>query len=200
MPMLLKLMRAAADEGDLQCAMFYNSAYILMARVQSELLPITFGGSTIDDGKRCSAAVVAQCNTTEFRVHLRRRKNARLGATIRRLCTCCTHPTTCPTHTLAPWYKTFDVDERPFGNLTAGIAVRKLRRHLAAIGVSDAERYTLHAFRRGAAQDLAAGGCTIVQLLRAGGWRSKACFQYLDQADLNMIAAAAYMANESDSD
>ena len=69
--------------------------------------------------------------------------------------------------------------ERLFVGLSPKDANSELRRRLHAVGVSNAELFTLHAFRRGHAMDLVASGARLWEILQAGEWRSPAFLAYL---------------------
>ena len=57
-----------------------------------------------------------------------------------------------------------------------------------------------HAFRRGAAQDMAAQGCQLVEILQAGGWKSAAFMAYLKPHELEAGACARLVDDPNDSD
>jgi hypothetical protein len=75
-----------------------------------------------------------------------------------------------------------------------------LRRQLEGLGVAHATSYWLHDFRRGHTQDLVAGGSTLVEILRAGEWRTPSFMCYLDLATLEKDAVVEAHQLESDSD
>ena len=196
----LKLMRAAHSDGDLTCAMLYACAYIFMSRVPSELLPMQWGGSTITNVQGAAFRSALQGNDGEARLVLRTRKNARHGDMVRRDCICNKCKALCPVHIVLPWLRSHEVGYAPFRNFSASSATRKLRKHLATIGIDNPNAYSLHCFRRGAAQDLVQMGADIATLLAAGGWNSRACFDYVKPADLHGQAILEYIIDESESD
>ena len=55
----------------------------------------------------------------------------------------------------------------------------------------NAEKYTLHSLRRGAAQELLSKGGDLAVLLKAGGWRSSAFRAYMDEMDIQNTVATA---------
>ena len=74
---------------------------------------------------------------------------------------------------------------------------------LVARGVPHSERFTLHSLRRGAAQALLGAGGDLSTLLAAGGWRSNAFKNYIDQpalesAVVNASLGALFVAEELD--
>ena len=67
-----------------------------------------------------------------------------------------------------------------------------LRAGLTAMAVSNADRYTLHSLRRGAARELVAKGGSKADLCQAGSWTSqKSAKIYLDLVQLEADAAAS---------
>ena len=71
---------------------------------------------------------------------------------------------------------------------------------LEKLRVPRAKAYRLHDFRRGHAQDMAAKGRTLAQILRAGDWRSSAFAIYLDTPDIQARAVVETALNAEDSD
>ena len=195
-----RLMKAAIADSNVKCAMLFCAAYVFMARVPSELLPWMADGKGLTERSRVLMSIAVQYDDCEMRVHLAKRKNARWGDTIRRSCACSLAPALCPVHVLAPWLDGFRRGEMPFKGISAAGATKKLREYLARCGIEDPGNYSLHSFRRGAAQDYVDFGCTLQQLLIAGGWCSRACFAYLKPEDLNVGAAAKFIIDDSDSD
>ena len=125
-------------------------------------------------------------------VRLRARKAHLYGDRVLRGC-CCEGakaasfiPTlVCPVHVLWPWVcGRAGKGERIFCDQIGARALLWLRTVLGAYGVENAERFGLHALRRGAAQQLVASGGDLPTLLRAGGWRSSAFRSYLDMVDI----------------
>jgi hypothetical protein len=96
--------------------------------------------------------------------------------------------------------QTFHIGLKVFSGLSAAAATRMLRRHLTELGVEGAKIYSLHSFRRGAAQDAMEAGCTLEFLLTAGGWSSRACFTYIKSRDLCNRAAMEFIVDNSDSE
>ena len=181
-------------------AMLYCCSYVYMLRVPSELLPVRFTGSAFTKIRESEHHAAFQCGDSELRLVLRRRKNAQSGAIIRRDCACHLARELCPVHTIAPWICSFALGALVFEGISPAVATRRLRKHLDAAGVSDSKCYSLHSFRRGAAQDLVAAKCTLAFLLLAGGWSSRACFEYLQPSELNLKGALNLIMNDSDSD
>ena len=59
-----------------------------------------------------------------------------------------------------------------------------------------------HSFRRGSAADMLKHGCTVAQIMKAGGWKSCAFIRYLDKWDVddraNLELALAASATEDE--
>jgi hypothetical protein len=195
-----KLMKVAIQHGNVVAAMLFGAAYVFMARVPSELLKWQYQGASLTGAAGTPFDVAVQVDGVELRVHLKRRKNARHGDTIRRVCACHLAPALCPVHTFGPWLQAFAMGASPFEGWTPAKATKILRVYLAECGVGDTSKYSLHAFRRGAAQDMCDMGCTLEELLNAGGWSSRACFAYLRPQDLDMKAVIKHVVDLSDSE
>ena len=184
----------------MKIAMLYADAYVYMARVPSELLKWQWGGSVLTSRSQAAYPVSVQANGVEVRVHIAQRKNARLGDTIRRVCSCEKSKALCPVHSIGDWLADFKVGEFPFLGISPGMATRRLRADLRDVGVADYNLFSLHSFRRGAAQDMSDMGCTLQELLDAGGWSSRACFAYLRPQDLDLKAVIRFVVDGSDSE
>ena len=194
------LMKEALRVKDVQSAMLFAAAYVYMARVPSELLTWQAGGSLLTGRSGSVFRACVQTGEHEVRVHLQQRNNAQSGDTVRRVCSCSKAPALCPVHVLGPWLRSFGVGAMPFQGVTAAAATRRLRRYLEALGVADVGLYSLHAFRRDAANDMKDMGCTLAELLEAGGWTSRACLKYLKPEDLDLHAVIKFVAVESESE
>ncbi len=73
---------------------------------------------------------------------------------------------------------------RPFAAINKARALADLRAMLKAIGVAEAECFRTHDVRRGHAEDLLESGAPLVEILRAGEWRSAAFANYIDDDKL----------------
>jgi hypothetical protein len=197
------LMTLAASEGDYAAAVLYAFSYSFMLRVPSEALPTMFVG---EDAKACSNY---QCNSCfvwgkmEARLFLKRTKNDPHGCVITRRCSCGYCAQTCPVHSVAAWMRHLSIGSQPFVKMSPAFATRELRRRLSACVLADVDEprfYSLHAFRRGGAQDLSARGTPVEQVLLDGRWRSGSIFRYVDCNELNTSSATALFADESESE
>ena len=86
---------------------------------------------------------------------------------------------------------------KPFGDITAAAALKRLRSFLAILKLPDFQLYRTHDLRRGHARDLQAAGKSLWEILSAGDWRSAAFLQYLDKEDLER--AVVEQAHEGES-
>ena len=69
--------------------------------------------------------------------------------------------------------------EPAFPGVTPHAALQVMRATLHAVGVADAKSYGTHALRRGHAQDMLESGASLVEILLAGDWSSRAFKDYL---------------------
>ena len=60
----------------------------------------------------------------------------------------------------------------PFAGTSAGAALGLLRHMLETLGVPEAVHYRTHDLRRGHVEDLKLSGSGLMEILRAGEWRS----------------------------
>ena len=186
---------------DVASAMLFLLSYAFLLRVPSEALPVQVGsvggaGEPLPPGRHSCVGL----RGGDLVLHLARRKNKPHGSTLVRSCWCAQCKVTCPVHVLGPWLASWPGGHRPFAHVSARAARVCLRRQLSALGVACAESYWLHDFRRGHTQDLVAGGSTLVDILRAGEWRTPAFMCYLDMAMLEKSAVVEAHQLESDSD
>jgi hypothetical protein len=181
-------------------AMMFLASYIFMLRLPSECLPIINSGvGSVDVGAVRQAVVSVGVNS--ITVTLGRRKNKAHGSCLTRSCWCKQCPLTCPVHVLGAFFCSLPCGAIPFSSFSPSTALATLRRMLLDIGVADARLYRTHDLRRGHARDMQEDGSTLVEILRAGEWRSPAFLQYLDIDQLEGDAAMeAHLNDSSDSD
>ncbi len=192
------LVRRLVAEGLLETARVVVVARDFMLRVQSELGPLQLDGRP----PRWHSRVVFDCD--RVRLILASRKNAPDGAEIVRRCTCARSPRKmllCGVCCIRALVR----DARARGVapddliLSGGLSV-----HLARVQryaeVLCLPRPSWHSFRRGAARDMLKRGCTLAQLLEAGGWRSSAFLQYLSRRDIDARTGIELALIDSDSE
>ena len=181
--------------------LLYCLAYAFMLRVPSELLPLSVdcnGMTERDEASKVHASIQTGAGTV--RIHLASRKNAQWGATLTRHCWCARSKLTCPVHTVLELCGEMADGWAIFRGLTASAATKTLRRHLQSVGFTKVEEVTLHAFRRGHAQDMADSGSPLAEILGAGGWTSVAFAEYLQAHEIETKAVLETQLEESDSD
>ena len=196
-------MAIAMSEKDIAAAVFYAICYTFGLRVPSECLTLRFcGTSEVDIAPTDVDGPSIFVRRKALHLVYRRTKNEPRGCVIVRYC-CCGHcPQICPVHSIASYLLRLDKGARPFA-YTPAAATKELRRRLALCcskDIDDPAHFSLHAFRRGGAQDLASRGAPIHEVLGYGRWRSGAIFKYLSERDLDVEAATHLVSNESDSD
>ena len=93
----------------------------------------------------------------------------------------------------------FGAGSQPFSAWRPDMVLSVLREVLQLLDVEDAQAYVAHDLRRGHAQDILLRGGTLIEILRAGDWRSAAFLDYLDKHRLERDATmAAHLADSSD--
>ena len=195
-------MDIARSEGDEAAAMSYLTAYCFLLRVPSEGLPLITGGRPLEPLDQHQHSAIAMVGD-DLILSLKRRKNMPNGAVLRRRCTCDKSKLLCPVHVLGVWLAQFAGTAdgcAPFSKFSAGFANSELKRRVAIAGCQGAQQYTLHAFRRGHAQDIAENGGDLQYILSAGQWSSKAFLDYLNKVKLDSEAVAEAQVCLSDSD
>ena len=196
-----KLVSSLLQRGAAASAMLFLMSYTFLLRVPSEAIPVQVGrvgelGAPLLPGRHSCVGL----RGGDLVLQLARRKNKPHGSSLVRPCWCARCKVTCPEHVLAPWLAALPEGHRPFSHLSARTARVSLRRQLEVLGVAHAKSYWIHDFRRGLTQDLVAGGLTLVEILKAGEWRTPAFMCYLGLATLEKDAVVEAHQLESDSD
>ena len=181
-------------------AMMLLAAYVFLLRVPSECLPMVKF-----DGPPEAGALVGQSTVwmDGVRIYLRLkcRKNKPMGSELWRTCWCSSCSLTCPIHVLGKYSNTLPRGAAPFAATSPGAALGLLRSMLEKLEVPEAIHYRTHDLRRGHAEDLKLSGASLMEILRAGEWRSPAFLSYLNVNDLESAAVvAAHVNDESDED
>ena len=192
--LLLKL--AKRDPSLRMPAMLFLFAYIFLARVPSEALPVVRREGVAQPLLDQSAVVVGHDTIT---LHLARRKNKAAGSVLVRTCWCSTNAACCPVHVLGPFLCEHECGMLVFP-CSAADALRVLRRMCLAAELPRAETVRTHDFRRGHARDLQRLGKSLAEILRAGEWKSCAFLTYLDEHELECEAVIEAHVLESDSE
>ena len=198
--LLVRVMRALSGvPHGRQFSMLFLCAYVFLLRLPSEALPIVVGSATPEaeeDGHKC----VVSPGETSVSLRLAWRKNRRGPSTLSRSCWCRRCRATCPVHVLGSFLASVPVGASPFAQFRPPQVLAVIRDTLLGLGVPNAQRYRTHDFRRGHAQDLAARGARLAEILRAGDWKSASFLQYLDREELEGGAVNEAHAVESSSD
>ena len=134
-----------------------------------------------------------------------RRKNIRGGCVLFRPCICYeNHPRAiglCPIHTVWP----IIARNTPpgcvvFSTFSPTSINRTLKCVMTKIGYADGARYSSHAFRRGATQEIKDSGSTLSIIIKSGTWTHSGYRSYLDlQADF-AINISRFVLDAADSD
>ena len=191
------LMKQAFSRGDWQSGALYGLSSGWLFRTADEAIPLAW-----DDLARHSAINFGS-SPKGFKiaiVDLASRKNARFGARLERRCSQPNKQCTdlmCPYHLLKGIFQRSNGRGRLF-TISPTQLQRNLKSDLVAIGVPDAERYTLHGFRRGAAQEMFNRGASLSAILIAGGWRSSAFLVYLQQSKIDCDKLFECLCEEDD--
>ena len=161
---LLQLVRVARRSRMGEFADCAILAYNFLLRVGSELCNVELSNLTVDG------------NVVNLK--LPRRKNKTHGSVLQRAA--CDHcPELCP---VAAAKRLISRGGALITSYTYPQFLKQLRELLGSAGIPNAAVMGTHAFRRGAARDMVANGCSLEQLLMAGEWRSHAWRQYLSDS------------------
>ena len=168
----------------------FSWVFLLRARSEASSIVRAASVSMVTDRFKPLEAPGAVCLISdELVLRLRSRKNRIGGDSVSRGCSCnravgtVAHAPSglCPVHVLWPWIVCHAGPGDPlFPPRIADSAGEWLKVALKARDVPNADRFTLHSLRRGAAQALVEKGGDLATLMLAGGWRSSAFRAYLD--------------------
>ena len=131
-------------------------------------------------------------------LHLSRRKNAPHPCKVTRDCWCTECQATCPVHAPMAALGRVPTGALPFVGLRRElkdgaikplpVVVRQLRSAARTAGIPDPEGLTSKCLRRGHAETVRRAGGRLSDILRAGGWSSRAFKEYLDRPELECAA------------
>ena len=183
----------AEAEGSHELADGFAVARGYLFRAPSEMVPVSRSSFRVS---RSSGVVFSSADVV---VTLSRRKNRTAPVDLKRTCVCDSQGRRlCCYHHLrravdrARAAKRLRVFSFSYEQILAAT-----RRLALQVGVQDA---STHAFRRSMAQDMAAQGCQLYEILRAGGWRSSSFIDYMKPHELEAGACAQLIAEHRDSD
>ena len=198
--LLIRVMRDLSGRPQRrQLSMLFLCAYVFLLRLPSEALPIVVC-STAPEAEEDRRKCVISAGETSVSLKLAWRKNRRGPSTLSRSCWCKRCRATRPVHVLGSFLASVPENASPFAQFRPPQVLAVIRDTLLRLGVPDAQRYRTHDFRRGHAQDLAARGARLAEILRAGDWKSASFLQYLDREELEGGAINEAHAVESSSD
>ena len=174
--------------------LFYIS-YLFALRVPSETLrlirayandPIT---QFIPQEEKALIAVRCHDQTPVLVIKFAFRKNLRNGCILMRPCLCRESDQRaqklCPVHVIWELIKDrVDPGDPLFPGWSANKVNRTLKILMAELGFDQGGKYSSHAFRRGATNEVKSCGSTLATILKTGTWTSASYKNYLDlQAD-----------------
>ena len=172
-------------QGLTELARLIVIARTFLFRVQSELLPLRLDGGKDSPGSWHSK--IDSHGPKALTVFLQRRKNAPEGAELLRSCVCKEAPRTlcgvCALQAQIRHHSSLHKSPKdPLFNITASAGLIQIRRGCSELGLPN---ISWHSFRRSAARDMMSRGCSLAQILMAGGWRSSAFLRYLCKKDVD---------------
>jgi hypothetical protein len=177
-------------------------ARCFLLRVADELFPLQTDGREGLDPADTRWHSQINFEPQAVTIVLRTRKNAPEGAVLRRTCSCALRPRLlCGVCALRAQVQS--AEQRGIGPRTAIFGPCKAAQSLlivrAACELLGLPRPGWHSFRRGMARDMLNAGCSLAQILDAGGWRSAAFLRYLSRRDID-ARVALELAELQDSD
>ena len=189
-------------------------SYLFSLRVPSETLRLEKAARhdkllTFEPQQEKALIGPATLNQTPVLViKFRFRKNIRGGRILIRPCLCAGARSDaralCPVH---GFWEHFGHDLPDHAPLIHGLSGNPVNRHLKAImaglGYLRARKYSPHAFRKGATQEISASGSTLATIIKSGAWAAGGYRGYLDiQADeaVNISALLLETANSDSED
>lgn len=158
------------------------TSWEFLLRVQSETIPLLAGTAqdvlALEAGKH--SAVWYDERKKEIHLRLARRKHRLSGSHLTRRCSCSdVSRSLCVAHRLSDLLETKQPGHRLW-NFEAIDLVKVFKRTLTLLGNGNVEAFTLKAFRKGKAIDMATKGSSLAKILEAGEWRSAAVFKYVN--------------------
>ena len=195
---LRRLVSHLLGQGDVILARLCIIARCLFSRVQSELLPLRIGMGEYSGPGWHSKIVSLPGSVT---ISYERRKNSPEGAELTRQCSCKSSRTLCGVCALQAQIREHRAkglgDSSPLFPVSASVGLKRIREACKTLGFP---QISWHAFRRGAARDMLEKGCSLAQVLLAGGWRSSAFLKYLSRRDVDARMALELSFANSDSE
>ena len=181
----LVLFLIAVDAGNV-IRLLLLLGWDFLLRMQSEAFPLQMGLAAeclqLPPGRHSAVFVDASANLC---IRWRRRKHRPEGSLLKRPCNCARRSkglwgkAFCATHTFLEFHD--QLQWQTGQGLTQHSALAKTRQMLALVGTENASAMTWKALRAGRASAMAAGGCSLGEILAAGEWRSAAYLRYVSE-------------------
>ena len=166
-------------------------SFLFLLRVQSEGIPIRRASlyePLLERAPQLHPALIGVRDVggeSRLILKLSTRKNTRYGAILMRPCFCqgsvLVPGSLCPVHVIWPIIRERVLpNDLIFPSLQRTNLNRMLKVVMAKIGFSQAERYTMYAFRRGCLMEMKRAQSTVSEIMRTAGWTSAQFKTYLD--------------------
>ena len=205
---VVSLVEAALAVGRTDLARLMVVARTWLLRVPSEGIPLQCSGRVglreEDPGWHSFVTVVRAAPRPVVRITWHRRKNEPSGHSMERSCTCGPSPSSSllcgPCALLGQLADARKAGHHPASPLFPRLQGNRGREAFRAITATVGVRPEWHAFRRGMALDMLAGGSPLGEILLAGGWRSGAFLRYLTRFDIDRRVALEHAMVESEGD
>jgi len=200
--MARKVVRRLVQLNQVTLARFVVVAKAFMLRVASEAAPLQVNGRRgLSEGDaRWHSALKVERDGKVVSIEFRRRKNRPAGDEVVRRCSCRQSPDIlCGPCAIVGQMREAAPgrgDGRLF-NLDLRQALLTMRSVCSEVG---APHFSWHCLRRGTAQDLAAAGTDLGQILTAGGWSSSAVLRYVSSKDVDSRVLVDMHLEASDSE
>ena len=199
-----------------QVGMIAYISYLFSLRVPSETLQLTVAKPDekllrfIHQGPKAIIGPRTYNNTTALVIKFRFRKNIRGGCILIRPCLCTmaspVNRTFCPVHGFwASIRALLTPGDLLFPKMPANMFNQRLKRVMRDLNYVDGHRYSSHAFRRGATQEIFNSGYTFATILKSGMWNAAGYKSYLDlhadeAVNISSLLATALNSDSDDPD
>ena len=186
---LLRVLRFVKVDTDLGQAFFLS--YLFSLRVPSETLRLSRAfrddrlTEFVPQEDKALIGIRTFKETEVLVIKFSFRKNIRNGCILMRPCLCGAASETalelCPVHAIWPHIRDRVGAGGPlFPAYTANIFNRKLKQTMTALKYPEGGKFSSHAFRRGATQEIKNSGSTLATIVKSGTWLSACYRNYLD--------------------
>ena len=205
------VLRLVWHQGTNQTGMIAYLSYLFSLRVPSETLQLTVARPNEKllefkpQGPKALIGPRTYNNTTALVIKFRFRKNIRGGCILIRPCLCemvsQANRTFCPVHGFwATIRARLTPGELMFPGMSANMFNQRLKKVMCDLNYVDGHRFSPHAFRRGATQEIFNSGSVLATILKSGVWNAAGYKSYLDLHADEAINISALLATALDSD